>query len=319
MLHPLSFLRKNDRRALFVLIVLAVIGGVAIDRSGVGALSNAAAPADTSQQCSRQRAHGRYAGADGGRGTAYGPADEARDGSYAVAAAAPERFRFDPNTADSTQLLRLGLSAWQVRSIYRYRAKGGVYRQPADFARLYGLTLKQYRELEPYITIGSDYRPAAESVLPHREPAAAPQLAAGRDTTKFPLKLRPGQHLALNRCDTSALKRVPGIGSYYARRIVTYRERLGGYHSVTQLLEIEGFPEEALAYLRTDGGELRRLDINRLTLSQLRRHPYIGYYQARAIVDRRQFKGPFTDLRQLAALPEFSPQDIDRLRPYVVF
>ena len=68
-----------------------------------------------------------------------------------------ERFAFDPNTADSTQLLRLGLKPWQVRSIYRYRAKGGVFSEPADFARVYGLTLKQYRELEPYIRIGRDY------------------------------------------------------------------------------------------------------------------------------------------------------------------
>lgn len=47
-------------------------------------------------------------------------------------------FPFDPNTADSTQLLRLGLRPWQVRSIYKYRARGGVYRRPEDFARLYG-------------------------------------------------------------------------------------------------------------------------------------------------------------------------------------
>ena len=56
-----------------------------------------------------------------------------------------ERFYFDPNTADSTQLLRLGLRPWQVRNIYKYRAAGGIYRTPSDFARLYGLTQKQYK------------------------------------------------------------------------------------------------------------------------------------------------------------------------------
>jgi DNA uptake protein ComE-like DNA-binding protein len=64
-----------------------------------------------------------------------------------------ELFYFDPNTADSTQLLRLGLRPWQVRNIYKYRAKGGRYRQKEDFAMLYGLTLEQYRRLEPYIRI----------------------------------------------------------------------------------------------------------------------------------------------------------------------
>ena len=75
-----------------------------------------------------------------------------------------ERFPFDPNTADSTTLLRLGLQPWQVANIYRYRSHGGIYRRPEDFARLYGLTQKQYRELEPYIRISADYRPAVELV-----------------------------------------------------------------------------------------------------------------------------------------------------------
>ena len=72
---------------------------------------------------------------------------------YRVEEKQGELFSFDPNTADSTQLLRLGLRPWQVRNIYKYRAAGGRYRKPTDFARLYGLTLKQYQRLEPYIRI----------------------------------------------------------------------------------------------------------------------------------------------------------------------
>ena len=53
-----------------------------------------------------------------------------------------ETFPFDPNTADSSQLIRLGLQSWQVRNIYKYRARGGVYRKKEVFARLYGLTVK---------------------------------------------------------------------------------------------------------------------------------------------------------------------------------
>ena len=80
----------------------------------------------------------------------------------------PEFFVFDPNTADSTQFLKLGLQPWQVRNIYKYRAKGGIYRRPLDFAKLYGLTVKQYRELEPYIRISPDYLPASTLVESER-------------------------------------------------------------------------------------------------------------------------------------------------------
>ena len=90
-----------------------------------------------------------YVGGDGVDTTAadsIAVATEERKGNvyYAQPVAQHARFAFDPNTADSTQLLRLGLQPWQVRSIYKYRAAGGVYRQKEDFARLYGLTKKQY-------------------------------------------------------------------------------------------------------------------------------------------------------------------------------
>lgn len=230
---------------------------------------------------------------------------------YSAGAYKPERFPFDPNTADSTQLLRLGLQPWQVRNIYKYRASGGVYRKPSDFARLYGLTAKQYRELEPYITISSDYRPASELV--------AKETPMERDTLKYPVKISPTEHVALNTADTMMLRKVPGIGSYYARRIVSYRERLGGFVAVEQLREIEGFPEDAMKYFLITDGNIRRLNLNKLTLAQLKAHPYINFYQARDIVEYRRLKGPLHSLDALRLLANFPPEVIRKLEPYVEF
>lgn len=319
MFKELFYLQKNDRRALIVFLAIGVAVLSAVALSGVGDTTNDAPAADTLSATARRTTYGYGAGRYHDRYGATRPTAADALPTYAVPVATPERFAFDPNTADSTQLLRLGLSPWQVRGIYRYRAKGGVYRQPTDFARVYGLTLKQYRELEPYIHISPDYRPAAATVATSAAHVASAQGAARRDTVRYPVKLRPTQHISLNRSDTSMLKRVPGIGSYYARRIVDYRERLGGYHSVDQLLEIEGMPEEALAYIKIDAVALRRININRLTLAQLRRHPYISHFQARAIVDYRRLKGPLTSLQQLSTLPDFTAEDIERLRPYVEF
>ena len=220
---------------------------------------------------------------------------------------------FDPNTADSTLLLSLGLQPWQVRSIYRYRAKGGIYRQPSDFARLYGLTVKQYKELLPYIHISDEYKPAAE--LYGRTDA----VRSGRDTLRYPVKLQPGQYVTLDDADTASLRKVPGIGRYYASRIVRYRNDLGGYVSVAQLSEIEGIPEAALSYFRVTGGAVRKLNLNRLTLNELKHHPYINFYQARRIIDYRRLKGPLHGIDDLRLLKDFSQRDIERLRPYVEF
>ncbi len=68
-----------------------------------------------------------------------------------------ELFYFDPNTADSAQFARLGILPRQIHNIYKYRAKGGRFRKPSDFSRIYGLSEKKYKELEPYIRIEKRY------------------------------------------------------------------------------------------------------------------------------------------------------------------
>ena len=250
--------------------------------------------------------------------------------TYAQPATVPERFPFDPNTADSSQLLRLGLQPWQVRNIYKYRAAGGIYRKKEDFARLYGLTVKQYRELESYIRISTDYQPAASlfssspsaAVPEASSPSAAAVPEASPSGSPLPLhlsKLAAGETIDLATADTTALKRIPGIGSYYARRIIDYGQRLGGYVSLSQLNEIEDFPQEALPYLTLNAASIRQLNINTLSLNELKRHPYINFYQARAITDYLRQHGPISDLSDLRFLSDFPPEAIQRLRPYVEY
>ena len=235
-------------------------------------------------------------------------------------------FAFDPNTADSTQLLRLGLQPWQVRSIYKYRAAGGVFRRKEDFARLYGLTKKQYEELAPYIRIGSDYQPAADYYGYEKSEyggGAARTIRTENDTIRhydYPHKLSATEHVNLNLADTNLLKRVPGIGSYWARRIINYRDRLGGFVSQSQLMEIDDeFPKTAIPYLKIALGSVRKMNVNTLTLGELKHHPYIHYYQAKAIVDYRRLRGPIHSLNDLRLCKDFPPEEIKRLEPYVTF
>ena len=232
-------------------------------------------------------------------------------------------FPFDPNTADSTALLRLGLARWQVRNIYKYRAAGGIYRKKEDFAQLYGLTVKQYRELEPYITIGADYQPAA-NLFADKERREDEGRVGQRDsavTRHYPIKLTDGETIDLATADTTQLQRVPGIGPYYAKRIVDYGQRLGGYVSLSQLDEIDGFPHEALNYITLSEGSspTSKLNVNTLSVNELKRHPYINFYQARAIVDYRRQNGIITDIGDLRLLPDFGDEAISRLRPYVTY
>ena len=292
-------MRKNDRIVLLAATVVAVVALVGIYLLGRGAADGAGG------QTASHTAGGLVGGTVAG-GSAAG-----KGSYYATETRHVEEFPFDPNTADSNQLLRLGLQPWQVRNIYKYRARGGVYRKKEDFARLYGLTVKDYRRLEPYIRISADYLPAATLVgeRPRYE----------RDTVTYPVKLTETEHVVLNTADTNQLKKVPGIGSYYAKEIVRHGRWLGGYVSVNQLDEIDQFPQESKKYFIISNPQPRKVNINKLSLNELRRHPYINFYQAKAITDYRRLQGRINSLDDLRFSPDFTDEAIRRLQPYVEY
>ena len=288
------YLQKSDRKVILTLLCVIVIALAVI--FWTGGKTEGTSVADSLNRKS------------------YPVSKRHRSQGYYVPPRKVERFAFDPNTADSTQLLRLGLQPWQVRNIYKYRARGGIYRQPSDFAKLYGLTVKEYRELEPYIRISRDYQPAASLV--GKERTSSP-----RDTfiMHYPEKIKEGEFVDLALADTTALRKVPGIGPYFARKIVQYRERLGGYVSLQQLDEIENFPEESKRYLAIGKAAPRRLNVNTLSLEELKRHPYINFYQAKAIADYRRLHGKIKNLNELRLSKDFPQAAIDRLIPYVEY
>ena len=305
MLKEFFYLNKSDRKAMVFLLILAA-AILAVFFLANGGESNELTMADDSARVQKTPISSRFF-EQRNSNRQYPP----RQYYYNTEGVRHELFAFDPNTADSTQLLRLGLKPWQVRNIYKYRARGGVYRKPQDFAQLYGLSVDDYRRLEPYIRIEGDFRPAAEVI--------ADEQHASRDTIAYPVKLKPSEHLSLNAADTAQLRKVPGIGRYYAREILRYRQQLGGFVNIDQLREIENFPEEALPYFTLGSTPVRKMNVNRLSLNELKRHPYINFYQARAINDYRRLKGPLKSLDDLSLLPDFTPRDIERLRPYVEF
>ena len=283
MIREFFYLQKSDRKVILTLLLVIVVALTVIFFAG-----------------GESREHVYHSA----KNNANGPLDTPKKA---------ELFPFDPNTADSTQLLRLGLQSWQVRNIYKYRAAGGIYRQKTDFARLYGLTVKQYRELDQ-----------------NRGNWTRNQMDRSRDSVRqnhgpvpsIPLnspKLRPGETVVLNTADTTALKTIPGIGPYYARKIVQYGQRLGGYVNVDQLDEIEDFPSEVKSFLVVCDAHPQKLNLNKLSLNELKRHPYITFFMARAITDYRRLHGPLHSLSDLRLSRDFPQEVIERLEPYVEF
>lgn len=232
---------------------------------------------------------------------------------YDKAAAAPTVVldTFDPNTADSAALRRLGLSAFMAGNILKYRGKGGVFRTPESFAKVYGMTDEMYRTLLPYIDIGDEFL---------RRDTVRLAVAAKRDSVAWPVKYAEGTTVELNSCDTAELKLVPGIGSGISRMIVAYRDKLGGFCKVDQLMEIAYVDSSMLRWFTVNPDhQLRKLEVNKASLDRLRNHPYMDFYKAKVIVEHRRRRGKLRSLAELAMYREFSPEDTARLKPYLSF
>lgn len=217
---------------------------------------------------------------------------------------------FDPNTADSVLLRQLGLPVYIVRNILKYRAKGGVFRSPEAFSRIYGLKEEVYQKLKPYITI------APLVSVSHVRTDTFRQL---KDTIPYIPKYEEGTIVDLNKADTSILKRIPGIGSTLARMIVVYRQRLGGFYDVSQLQEVPHVGVELNKWFVVTPAGLHKIQVNSASLDKLRSHPYMDFYKAKAIMEYRRKRGKIKGLSQLSMFEEFTEKDLKRLSPYLTF
>ena len=225
---------------------------------------------------------------------------------------------FDPNTADSTTLLQLGLKRWQVRNLLKYRAAGGTYRKSSDLRRLYGMTDSMYLALEPYICIDT-------------------LRFARRDTIRrdsIPLKyksLKKDTIIELNSADTLSLQCIRGIGSGIAKQIVRYREQLGGYYSAEQIRDIARLREydrdtliyftfdSVLPHLTACADSIRPVPVNHSSVQRLQHHPYLRFEQAKALYTLRRNRFRPNSIDELRSLPEFTEQDLERLKWYLSF
>lgn len=159
----------------------------------------------------------------------------------------------------------------------------------------------------------------------HAEPRRRPQEPARAEEPLYSTEAAPARkqplRVELNAADTTALMLLHGIGPAYAQRIVRYRERLGGFVDMSQLLEVYGFTpallEHIAPYLLLDTLGIRKISINNIGLKALARHPYVEYYQARDIVNLRAHGVVFETEEDLRAVPSMADSTLQRLRPYL--
>ncbi|MDB5020710.1 MAG: hypothetical protein JWQ28_1837 [Pedobacter sp.] len=215
-----------------------------------------------------------------------------------------EPFEFDPNNLDLQGWQKLGLSLKQGQSVINYINKGGKFSKKEDLKKMYTINPALYARLEPFIKI------KAAEVLKHIS-----------SYTK-----RPQKSLMIydvNTADTIQLEEIRGVGPAFAKRIANYRDRLGGFNTLVQLLEVYGLDsskfEEIKGQLKLSSLELRQININTAEFEDLKNHPYLKYKQVNAIIQYRKQHGKYTSFADLKKVANLPAETVDKLAPYLSF
>jgi len=185
-----------------------------------------------------------------------------------------------------------------------------VFKDSKDFKDSKGKPYKHYQSYSSYSHYSSynsykDHRPSEYSEqLENTDPSRPPKFS--QPTT-----------VDINSADTMLLQRIPGIGSNIARWIVQHRERLGGFYSVDQLLEVRYVEPAMLQWFTVDTALVHRFRISDMSFTEMSHHPYIGYEKAKAISNYQRLYGSITDMEQLRSTTIFTDEELERLQNYI--
>lgn len=234
-----------------------------------------------------------------------------------------ELFAFDPNGLATAEWERLGLSERQAEAVHRFEEHGGRFRTKRDLARMRVVDPALFAQWEPYIQL-PDSLPR-EGRIPRAERSGPQWDKEGRwkDRSDREEGYRRVALVEINTADTARLVQLPGIGPAFARGIVKYRERLGGFLDLDQLDEVYVLRDKPEARERLkrlfvlDTLAVRRHPLNRFTAEELGPHPYAGWKVAKALVAYRTHHGPFARVADIKGCALVTDSVYRRLAPYL--
>lgn len=210
---------------------------------------------------------------------------------------------FDPNLIDEKKWQQFGLSYKQAMAIVNYVKKGGRFYKPEDLKKMYTISPEKYEALLPYVVL-SESKPFEKKTMPIY--------------TKKELVM-----VEINTADTLELDKIRGVGIAFAKRIIRYRERLGGFYSKEQLFEVFGIDtpkfDEIKDQIKIDVGAIRKLNINTVEFEDLKRYPYLSFKQMNAIIQYRKQHGPYKSITDLNKVLILRPETIEKMAPYLSF
>ena len=221
-----------------------------------------------------------------------------------------ELFYFDPNTLSVQGWVRLGVKEKTANTIQHYISKGGKFRQAADIKKIWGLRPDLVERMLPYVRIAQTSSSANfenKNYPPYEKKTFEKKMLKSVD---------------INKGDSLAYISLPGIGPSFARRIINFRNKLGGFYSISQVSETFGLPDSTFQKIKPllviSAEEVKKININTATLDELKVHPYIRYQLANLLVQFRTQHGQYTSINDIKKIMVIDAELYNKISPYLV-
>jgi competence protein ComEA len=228
-------------------------------------------------------------------------------------------FLFNPNDVTESDLFEMGIPKKVAHAWINYISKGGRFKEKDDVKKIWGLEDSIYQKLVPFIDI-----PKIENDRKFKNDY--PQQGKTNYTkwnNKTSFYDKKDNSIELNSVDSAGLCALPGIGPGFTKRILKYRDLLGGYIAKEQLLEVFGFTSdmyskiENLIYVETSS--VKKLNLNKVEYKQLIRHPYFTKDIVNKILEYRRIQGKISNIQDLVKDKMLTLEQCTKLMPYVEY
>jgi competence ComEA-like helix-hairpin-helix protein len=216
---------------------------------------------------------------------------------------------FNPNTISEKEWADLGIKPKTITTIKKYISKGGRFYKPEDLKKIWGISSQKCDELMPYVKIESGV-----------------SLQQNKSTTPiFPERnysVNKTRIVEINSADSIIIESLPGIGPTLTKRVIAYRNKMGGFYTIEQLKEVWGLQDSVYQKIKdkiiVNAKIIQKININQANFEQLKIHPYIGYKLASAIINFRNQHGTFKSLEDIQKIILINDEIYNKISHYLV-
>jgi competence ComEA-like helix-hairpin-helix protein len=208
--------------------------------------------------------------------------------------------KFNPNNYSLSDWMNLGLSEKQSVVVLKFTSRG-IYSEE-DLKRIFVIPDVLFELIRDSVVYPERFQNS-----PNQE--------------SFKKQAKHIVQVNLNTADTTEFMKIYGIGAFYAKQIIRYREKLGGYFTKEQLLEVWKMTNEAYDKIKDhvfiSEKDVKRININSVTIEELKVHPYLKWNQANSIVKMRMQRNGFKNIEEIKESVLIDSETYEKLFPYL--